>query len=450
MYRNAVLLFTLALVNYGGVYAQASNVSPYSRYGLGDIYDLQFAQNTGMGGTSISFADSFLINIANPASYGQLARFNPVLDVGARGRLIRFYTNADSAKNYALSLSNIAMAIPVSKRVGLAFGLVPYSSSGYDITYNVTDDTLGNVRYAYQGNGGINRAFIGAAYSPLRNSKSSLSLGVNASYLFGEIQKVRKVYYLSLGTGTYNTKIINSYFVHDVALDAGLLYKNTLIDKRLIFRLGVTYGVPLDITATQTMLAHTFTSTLSESIIDTVAYEDDVKGHFSLPVKWGYAMSFDVFGKRENNPPKFTFALQYEMQSWEKFEENFGQAVKYDFLNNSSAMSFGFQYIPRTIGNGKSRIKTLALANYRAGVYQKKSYLTLQNSQIIEQGVTFGIGLPLIYSYSYSMLNISFELGTRGTTDNNLILERYFGVHIGYAFSPNKQSDRWFVKRRFD
>lgn len=448
MFRNALALFLLVTLNYSAAQAQATSVSPYSRYGLGEIYDLQFAQNTGMGGATIAFADSFLVNVANPASYGQLARFNPVLDIGARGRLIRFYTGSDSAKNFSLSLSNITMVIPVNKRVGLAFGLVPFSSMGYDITYNVVEPVLGDVRYIYQGSGGINRAFIGGAYSPIRNSKTSLSFGVNTSFLFGEMQKVRKVLYLSSGSGTYHTKIISNYHVHDFALDGGMLYKNA-ITKKMIFRLGVTYGVPLNISASQTMLAHTF-NTQSETIIDTVAYEDDVKGHFTLPVKWGYGMSIDLLGKRENNPPKFTFALQYEMQNWGAYEENFGTAVKYDFMRNSSTINVGFQYVPRTLGNSKSRIKTFGLANYRLGAYQKKSNLNIQNTQIIDQGITAGIGIPLLYSYSYSMLNLSIELGTRGTTDNGLILERYLGVHIGYAFSPNKQSDRWFVKRRFD
>src|SRR6476659_1485203 len=46
--------------------------SPFSRYGLGDIYPQQSIASRGMGGLSSTFTSTQSINTVNPASYGSL------------------------------------------------------------------------------------------------------------------------------------------------------------------------------------------------------------------------------------------------------------------------------------------------------------------------------------------------------------------------------------------
>jgi hypothetical protein len=90
------------------------------------------------------------------------------------------------------------------------------------------------------------------------------------------------------------------------------------------------------------------------------------------------------------------------------------------------------------------------LVNYRLGAYYSKNYLLIRDQNINNWGLTAGIGIPLIHSVSYSMLNISFEYGSRGTTANNLLKETYTGIHVGIAVCPGRFADRWFVKRKYD
>jgi hypothetical protein len=63
-------------------------------------------------------------------------------------------------------------------------------------------------------------------------------------------------------------------------------------------------------------------------------------------------------------------------------------------------------------------------------------------TEIKDFGISFGLGLPL---KQLSTVNMGFEFGKRGTTDNNLIEEDYFKFRLSLSLS-----EKWFVKRRID
>jgi hypothetical protein len=63
--------------------------------------------------------------------------------------------------------------------------------------------------------------------------------------------------------------------------------------------------------------------------------------------------------------------------------------------------------------------------------------------QINDYGITFGVGLPIYRSRS--TINVAAELGRKGTTENNLVLENYFRLNLMVNLY-----DMWFIKRRFD
>ena len=60
------VFLVLSLITYG------QENSPFSRYGIGDIYPQQSIASRGMGGLSTAYTNSQAINTINPASYGSL------------------------------------------------------------------------------------------------------------------------------------------------------------------------------------------------------------------------------------------------------------------------------------------------------------------------------------------------------------------------------------------
>ena len=78
------------------------------------------------------------------------------------------------------------------------------------------------------------------------------------------------------------------------------------------------------------------------------------------------------------------------------------------------------------------------------GLYYHSGYLNINEQAIQRLGLTFGFGLPLSRKMP-STLNLSFDLGQKGTTENSLYQENYFFTTIGINLN-----DKWFIKRKFD
>jgi hypothetical protein len=65
------------------------------------------------------------------------------------------------------------------------------------------------------------------------------------------------------------------------------------------------------------------------------------------------------------------------------------------------------------------------------------------NSFMSEVGMTFGVGIPV--GNMFSNLNLALEVGKRGTTDANLVEEKFANLKMSLSLN-----DRWFVKRKYN
>jgi hypothetical protein len=69
--------------------------------------------------------------------------------------------------------------------------------------------------------------------------------------------------------------------------------------------------------------------------------------------------------------------------------------------------------------------------------------MKIQNEDINEFGISFGVGLPM--GRKFSNINIGFEYGSKGTTNSNLVKENFFNINLSLSFN-----DKWFQKRKID
>src|ERR1017187_3218138 len=74
--------------------AQNNSTSPYSRFGLGDMQSLGFAETDAMGTASIAIHEPFNINFSNPASYSSLKLTS--LEFGAQSIFTKYSENRRS------------------------------------------------------------------------------------------------------------------------------------------------------------------------------------------------------------------------------------------------------------------------------------------------------------------------------------------------------------------
>ena len=446
--KKIFLLFLFVSANLIAI-SQATNISPYSRYALGDINPMWFGQNTALGGSTVAVVDSFQVNVLNPASYSFTAFQNPVFDISLKGRLVNLSTSTATTKANYYHMNNIVLALPISRRVGAAFGMMPFSTSGYNITYGQVDDALGGtVNTFYQGQGGINKVFVGTSIMAVKTNTNWFSIGGNVSYLFGDMEETRKLTFPSQ-TGLLNSKVINSLYARDFMVDGGIFYRNKINEMNQV-SVGFSAAFGTNIACRRSVLAHTM-APVTESFVDTVLYIESEKGNVFIPPRYSFGITYDIKpDPKTSKKYKLSLTAQYNYQDWNKYKEDFPSSVYTDTLRSSNGINFGVQFIPHVLSIGSGKVSPLKLTNYRIGFYTNKNYLNINDNSINNWGVTAGIGIPFTNSVSYSMLNISFEYGQRGTTANNLLLEKYYGLHIGIAFSPNKNVDRWFVKRKYD
>ena len=174
------------IVSFGLLFALSSNAqegtaSPYSFYGIGDVKFKGTVENRMMGGVSV-FSDSIHLNLQNPAHFAslQLTTFS----VGGSSLNTTLKTEEAKEKARRVTLDYLAVGIPMGK-LGVGFGLIPYSSVGYTINRSVRD--AGNnvlEQTGYNGIGGINKVFLGMAYKITKK----LNFGVDAQYNFGTIE----------------------------------------------------------------------------------------------------------------------------------------------------------------------------------------------------------------------------------------------------------------------
>ncbi len=131
------------------------------------------------------------------------------------------------------------------------------------------------------------------------------------------------------------------------------------------------------------------------------------------------------------------FGGDFHFEKWEDYK-SFGSIDTLYTLENSFAINVGAEFLP----NYRS-IKYFPRIKYSIGGHFKKSSLKSNDENILDYGISLGFGLPL--PRKKSRINITFELGQRGTTSNNLIKETYGIISLNFALHEN-----WFIKRQYE
>lgn len=459
---SALLLLLLLLTNTFSLNAQQhATVSPYSRYGIGILAPSAFVSQTGMGGIGIASYAPERINFSNPASYA----YDTItaIEAGIKGELSQLTTATNSQSSNSASISYLAIGFPVIKnKWGASFGVMPYSSVGYHIVAQQTTDPLGKVNYVFQGNGALSRFYLGNAYAPFgklsqkfyasdhykkmaadkdtvrikritnRNTiLKGLSIGFNASWLFGSINQIRAVEFAEAPT-TYNTKINSQTSLSGAYLNFGLLY-SYISKKQTFFNVGFTGAASTNINTSTNALWYNYTSVggAFESIADTVQVLTEVESKTTIPVYYSAGIAT---GKKD----KWMIEANYTQQDWKKFKST----VETTPLNTSYTIAIGGEYIPN-----KKGFNYLQKIQYRLGGHYSKTYVSINNSDVKNLGIAFGFGLPIINKdrIQKATFQLGVEAGQEGTKENNLLRQQFVRFHLGVTLN-----ELWFLKRKYD
>lgn len=409
----------------------AQTDSPYSRYGYGVLKDQAVGPSKGMGGIGYGLRTSRSANPMNPASYSKVDSMTFLFDIGVTYRSGKMSDGVNSATKPGGGLDYITMLVPLSKKLGLSLGILPFSSVGYKFGNTETEGSLSSTK-AFSGSGGLSQIYGGLGYeTPLKG----LSVGANASYLFGTIDHTLQIAGI---TGSANTSIdLTELHLKALKLDFGLQYEIPL-SKNNYLTLGATYSPKINSKADYDNKHHVLNSSGSAIKSDTIAHSGVNAG---LPESYGFGFTY-------NHDDRVIWGADVTYQKWTdvKYTSLMGdQLGDKDRFNDRWRFNAGIEYMVNQYE--RSIFKRM---KYRGGVNYGNSYLNAidQNKKIDgfnEYGATFGLGIPFRNSYDYrtSYININFEYKKLKPKTGTMISEEYYGVSLNLNFS-----ELWFFRRK--
>lgn len=420
--------FTLLCFVTLGICAQDGAVSPYSYFGIGDARANGTIENQMMGGIGM-FADSIHINHKNPAALSKLGvQFGEDFGIttyaaGVSHKMLRLKSFTEQQSTTLTNLDYLSLAFALKKGWGLGFGVMPYSSIGYSLLSSSNDSLITN---QYNGSGGLNRVYLSSGYEFAKN----WSVGVTANFNFGtfEYSRIQNVEGVQFGTLDQRTSRVNG-----VDFNYALSYTPIFKDKyRLIASLRInTQG---NLSSENTKEVGSF-SILNGQNIEVVNVDLDAQGLRRTDLKIPPTTSLGLGYGEER---KWFLGAEYSFQGLESFSNDFLGVENLEYKNASSFAIGGF-FVP----NYSAFDGYFKRVTYRAGLRLDKTGMVVNNTDINNFGITFGLGLPL--GRSFSNMNVGFELGRRGTTSADLLEESYFKINIGMSFS-----EQWFRKRKIN
>ena len=398
--------------------AQQTTSSPYSRFGMGDLNSQFSSVFNSLGGGGYAINDSKIINPFSPASYSSYQSNSFLFSTGINNETIDIQSLTDNQTVNNLSLSHILFGFPLTKKIGSSFGIIPFSSIGYSMQNR--DDIFG-ADMLYDGDGGISKVYFGSSIELHQN----LSVGANASYLFGGLNRRKRLVFDD--ETIFNSRSNSLINIKGIYYEFGAVFSKQIDDNNSQISISINTSNNTNVDAKRTNLVETFEYSGTNEIVKDTFVNSVEKGSMILPkyTNLGLAYSLD----------KWLFVFDYSTQNWsdyELFEES-------DSLTNSQRISGGLQYTP-DISSVNQFYKR---CHYRVGLALNTTPLQINNTQLEDKSISFGIGIPI--KKNKSTYDISLILGQRGTTSNNLLKENYVKIGLSMSFEGI-----WFVKQKYN
>ena len=405
--------------------------SPYSIFGIGDISKEGTAYNKSMGGVGIANRNHRFINILNPAAVTARDTLSFMADFGlVQDNTVYRQGDIRSAHN-TFNIYDFVMTFPIYRSSAFKVGLMPYSDIGYDFSSVETDPGIigntGNITYSSNGAGSVYQAFFGAGVTFWKK----LSIGADAIYYFGNLDKITKMKYAddsyrSLNSGSELT-------VRGVTGKFGLQFEQKL-GGNVSMIVGATYKLGTDMKGYSTNYRYADQASVTDSLRHTVDTLAASGLRFADEIAVGIALK---------GGEKWTAEFDYIRSDWSRSGLDRAPGFKVNGESNFSttvSQSFraGFEIVPN-INDIRYYLKT---CSYRFGVYYDQAYYKLDGNNVNSMGITLGMTLPVFKLYNG--ISLGMDIGQRASTRNGMIRERYAKFVIGFNIH-----DIWFRKVQY-
>ncbi|MFA5574016.1 MAG: hypothetical protein WC994_03055 [Brumimicrobium sp.] len=449
MFRSLLIVFFMILGGFS--FAQISTNSPYSAKGIGDVSFYGDAYTNGLGGAAVALTDSNQVNLYNPSTYSLIAKQLPLFSLGLNHYQRRFSNNGVESKGQYTGITHMILAIPFSKRFGVAAGLKPFSHSGYEI--NDSEVIQGDsIFHDYTGRGDVQEVFLGFSGNILQGNKHSLSIGIQGKRYFSGPERSRNSYIKSndVQSGGIDKRHLRG---SGFGVDFGMNYSFQPTREHRV-RIAATYRPGIETGFKKDETRYFYQNFFDRNSYDTIISLESIKGQVYLPSKTsvGFTYSYLPYNESKGSAKRTSLmlAFEYTMEDWSKYREEFEGTMSSGQYIDMTSYRLGVEYIPHRYSLDRSvYINYFDKINYRIGGYLVNTPSHVNGNQIIDKGVTFGLGFPFIMGRAVSTVNFSANYGVlNGKGDASIVKDTYFGFNLGINIAPG--FDRWFRKYKLD
>ena len=455
------------------VSGQFAGTSPYSQLGVGDLTPEGFSRNEQMGNGGVATFSPNFVNNLNPATLSSLAYTN--FDFGLNAGYKNMKTSTEQATDGGGNFGHLAISVPISPKWGASVGIKPYSNVNYSVAGNSVIPKAGTTGidtntyvYQYEGKGNLVEFYLSNGVKLNKN----FSVGLTAGYVFGALKYNQHNNLSNLSTAASTTQNRETY--SQVTLKPGIFFRKQISYIDVIYRTvpsqrrtdstgklvdSVLYKQKLSLNdkkgSSKNMffnIAATsdFMSDLSTSNFTTLSYENTAgqaikvdtlvsQGNYKRPLPFSYRI-----GTSLDRPNAWTIAFDISQRFWGNYSDQ-AQTRTQNMVNSFSANLGGEYFSSIAFGNRSKNILIL-----RGGLYYQQGPLNFNNTVINDQGLSLGCSfqLPKIKNEGVQYpkyINLGVSVGQRGTTQNNLIAERYIRINLSVTVN-----DRWFIRPKHD
>lgn len=443
-YLILILLMPVLSFAQNGQVGRVKDNSPYSRLGMGDLFDQNFSAIRAMGGQSAAYHDPLQVNLVNPASLGFLEATS--FEVGLYSQYSKLTDGTTDVGVTSGNLGYISLGFITQNKLneildrnvrpwayGMNFSLSPYSNVNYGVELNSSLEDSTQVTNFFSGDGGTYRFMWGNAYR-----YNNFSVGLNLGYIFGKIDNERTLFLdaqPAYGIITQKATSING-FNWNLGVQYNHIFKKMTSDGEVptgrVLTLGAYGNSMTGFNTNSSLLEYRSNNTFFNR--DTITNTTDLRQKGKLPAEFG-------LGLMMKNKENWKLGANFKYAQWSKYR-NEGLVDGQD-LNDTWELGIGGEFTP----DSKSYNSYAKKIRYRGGVFFGKD----PRLNLSDYGVTFGVGMPIILPrQTISFINFSLEIGQLkdlgSVTNANLISETYFNLTAGFTLNDNT----WFFKRKFN
>ncbi|PAU94831.1 hypothetical protein CK503_04995 [Aliifodinibius salipaludis] len=411
--KKLALIVTLLVFGTSAAFAQsgdakAASGSVYSKIGIGYPLATSNSAAQSMGLLGVSFNDTFVGSISNPAHWG-----NTVYGIGVGEVGVDSYTASDatgSVTNSNFSVGQFQLQLPIIRgELGVSGSFIPVTEAKFR-TFEQKTLGVGGEPLDYsvenRGSGGLNRAELGLGWRI--NSNISVGYATSLYFLSMDDSYVAQFPQSPFRDANFAIETSGHSFGHRVGTSIRL--PNILREDDQL-GIGATVDLPVELNAERKQ-----TGVIDNGAVNLTKDLQNAEGPIKLPMKISGGVSY-----RPSN--LLMVGLEGLYEGWSGYENDFKPSEDELFVDRYK-MGLGIQYFPYVTGSNKF----LSSFKYRAGASYDTGHLDIDGQRINTLKFAFGIGIRS--PRSNSSIDLSFEYGIRGAQTSNLVKENIWGVRL--------------------